>query len=114
MKIRNIAVIVIGLDEEYQYNVIRGINQYAREHDVNISYFAAFGGVVDSRKFDLGEFSIFNLTNFSYFDGALLMLNTFSDAEVKAKIVERVRASGIPAVAFETKDYHDFYDIMLS
>lgn len=113
MKIRNIAVIVIGLDEEYQYNVIRGINQYAREHDVNISYFAAFGGVVDSRKFDLGEFSIFNLTNFSYFDGALLMLNTFSDAEVKAKIVERVRASGIPAVAFETKDYPDFYDISI-
>ena len=69
MRVRNIAVIVIGLDEEYQYNVIRGINQYAREHDVNISYFAAFGGVVDSRKFDLGEFSIFNLTNFSYFDG---------------------------------------------
>ena len=57
MRVRNIAVIVIGLDEEYQYNVIRGINQYAREHDVNISYFAAFGGVVDSRKFDLGEFS---------------------------------------------------------
>lgn len=113
MKIRNIAVIVIGLDEEYQYNIIRGINQYAREHDVNISYFAAFGGVVDSRKFDLGEFSIFSLTNFSYFDGALLMLNTFSDAEVKAKIVERVRASGIPAVAFETKDYPDFYDISI-
>ncbi len=113
MRVRNIAVIVIGLDEEYQYNIIRGINQYAREHDVNISYFAAFGGVVDSRRFDLGEFSIFNLTNFSYFDGALLMLNTFSDAEVKARIVERVRASGIPAVAFETKDYPDFYDISI-
>lgn len=113
MRVRNIAVIVIGLDEEYQYNVIRGINQYAREHDVNISYFAAFGGVVDSRKFDLGEFSIFNLTNFSYFDGALLMLNTFSDAEVKARIVDRVRASGIPALAFETKDYPDFYDISI-
>ena len=113
MRVRNIAVIVIGLDEEYQYNVIRGINQYAREHDVNISYFAAFGGVVDSRKFDLGEFSIFNLTNFSYFDGALLMLNTFSDADVKARIVDRVRASGIPALAFETKDYPDFYDISI-
>ncbi len=113
MRIRNIAVIVIGLDEEYQYNVIRGINQYAREHMVNISYFAAFGGVVESRKFDLGEFSIFNLTNFSYFDGALLMLNTFSDPEIKARIVERVRASGIPAVAFETKDYPDFYDISI-
>lgn len=113
MRVRNIAVIVIGLDEEYQYNVIRGINQYAREHDVNISYFAAFGGVVDSRRFDLGEFSIFNLTNFSYFDGALLMLNTFSDADVKARIVDRVRASGIPALAFETKDYPDFYDISI-
>ena len=113
MRIRNIAVIVIGLDEEYQYNVIRGINQYAREHNTNICYFAAFGGVVESRRFDLGEYSIFNLPNFSYFDGALLMLNTFSDAELKAKIVARVRASGIPAVVFETKDYPDFYDISI-
>ena len=49
MRVRNIAVIVIGLDEEYQYNVIRGINQYARERKINVSYFAAFGGMVDSR-----------------------------------------------------------------
>ncbi|MBR5362634.1 MAG: GGDEF domain-containing protein [Oscillospiraceae bacterium] len=113
MKIRNIAVIVIGLDEEYQYNVIRGINQYARDNNVNVTYFAAFPGVVVSKKFDIGEFSIFNLTNFSYFDGALLMLNTFSNSELKERIVSRVRASGIPAVTFETKDYPEFYDISI-
>lgn len=113
MKILNIAVIVIGLDEEYQYSVIRGINHYAKEHNVNISYFAAFGGIIGSKKFDRGEFSIFNLPNFSYFDGALLMLNTFADAEAKAKIVSRVRSSGIPAVVFETTDYPDFYNISI-
>ncbi len=113
MDYKNIAVVVSGLDEEYQYNIIKGINDFARENDINVSYFAAFGGVVDSRRFDLGEYSIYNLTNFSAFDGAILMANTFSDAEIRGHIVERVRESGVPAVVFECGEYDDFYEISI-
>lgn len=113
MEIKNIAVVVSGLDEEYQYNTIKGINQFAHENNINISYFAAFGGVVDSRRFDIGEYSIYNLTNFSAFDGAILFTNTFSDAEIRGRIVERVRESGIPAIVLESKDYPEFYDICI-
>ena len=113
MGIINIAVVVSGLDEEYQYNIIRGINQYARERKINVSYFAAFGGMVDSRRFDIGEYSIYSLTDFTKFDGALVMTNTFGDAKIRGRIMDRVRAAGIPAVVFETKDYPDFHDISI-
>ena len=113
MDILHFAVIVSGLDEEYQYNIIRGINQFAHEHNINISYFAAFGGMVDSKRFDIGEYSIYSLTDFTKFDGALVMTNTFGYAKIRSRIIERVRAAGIPAVVFETKDYPDFHDISI-
>ena len=113
MDILNFAVIISGLDEEYQFHIISGINQYAREHRINISYFAAFGGMVDSKRFDIGEYSIYSLTDFAQFDGALIITNTFGDGKIRGRIMERVRNSGIRAVVFETKDYPDFHDISI-
>ena len=39
--IKNVAAVVSGMDEEYPYHIITGINEYAREHDINVSYFAS-------------------------------------------------------------------------
>lgn len=113
MEIKNIAAVVSGLDEEYPYNIIQGINNFAQEHNINVSYFAAFGGVVDSRRFDIGEFSIYNLTDFSKFDGALLLTNTFADPKIRGKIIDKVKQANIPAVVFESRDYPEFYDVSI-
>ena len=113
MKTLNIAAVVSGLDEEYPYYIIKGINDFARKHSMNVSYFAAFGGVVDSRRFDIGEFSIYNLTDFTKFDGALLLTNTFADPKIRSKITEKVKAAGIPTVVFESKEYPEFYDVSI-
>lgn len=113
MRIPNIAVVVSGLDEEYPYNIIRGINQFARENNMNISYFAAFGGVVESRRFDMGEFSIYDLADFTRFDGAILLTNTFSEVYIRRMITDKVKAAGIPAVVFECREYPEFYDISI-
>ena len=48
--IKNIAAVISGMDEEYPYHIINGINDFAREHDLNVSYFAAFGGIIDSKE----------------------------------------------------------------
>lgn len=110
---KKIAVVVSALDEEYQYNIIRGINRCAEEHKLNISYFAAFGGLVDSRRFDLGEYSIYDLIDYSKFDGVLLMINTFGDAEMRKKVLDKVGAGNKPTVVFESKENPDFYDISI-
>ena len=82
-KIFNVAAFVCGMDEEYPYQIIKGINEFARNHAINISYFASFGGVVENSSFDDGEYSIYKLAQLASFDGALLLTNTFSNLDME-------------------------------
>ena len=113
MKIRNVAAIVSGMDEEYPYQIILGINRFAKEHSVNVSYFVAFGGIIDSKEFDIGEYSIYKLPDFSEFDGIILMSNTFSDPVIRNAVIDKVKASKTPTVIFECKDHEEFCDISI-
>ena len=112
-KIFNVMSFVCGMDEEYPYQIIQGINEFAREHGINISYFASFGGVVENNSFDEGEYSIYKLANPAEFDGALLLTNTFSNPDVRNSIIEKIKEADIPAVIFECSDYEMFYDISI-
>lgn len=113
-KVINIAVFVAGLDEEYQSNIIMGINEFARKNNINVSYFAAFGGMIDSKLYDIGEYSIYNLANLDKFDGAILMTNTINDHTARARIINRIKESGIPAVVFDCSDFSEFYNISIN
>ncbi len=112
-KIINIAVFVAGLDEEYQNNIIVGINEFSRKNNINVSYFAAFGGMIDSRLFDIGEYSIYSLANLKKFDGAILMTNTINDNDMKEQISSQIKASGIPAVVFDCDNVSEFFNISI-
>ena len=67
-KIIEIVAMVAGIDEEYQNSVIDGINESARKHNVNVTYFSAFGGVMTNSLFDAGEYNIYKLINYDKFD----------------------------------------------
>ena len=112
-KTKKIVVVVSGLDEEYQYNIFKGINAFAFAHNMNISYVAGFGGMVGSDKFDIGETSIYSLIDYTQFDGALLMTNTFGDGMLRNRIFSSVLAAKIPAVVFESRENPEFYDISI-
>ena len=111
--IKHIAVIVAGIDEEYQNSVIDGIIDCAREHNANVSCFTAFGGVISSSKYDIGEYNIYSLVNYSLFDGVVLMTNTICDPGEKKKIITAVKSSGIPAIFLDCDDDPDFYNIRI-
>ena len=68
MVIRNVAVIVSGMDEEYPYHMIRGINKVATDNDINIFYFTAYGNIACSKTSDVGELSIYNLPDYSTYN----------------------------------------------
>ena len=112
-RIINIAVIVSGIDEEYQNDIIEGINRFTRQHNVNTSYFAAFGGMIGSNLYDIGEYCIYNLIDYDFFDAVILMTNTICNTEVKEKIIRNVRKSGIPAVIFDCADYPEIFNISI-
>lgn len=112
-RIVEIAVIVAGIDEEYQNSVIEGIIECARKHDVNVSCFAAFGGVISNNKYDIGEYNIYNLINYEKLDGVILLTNTISDPVEKERIINSVREAKIPAVVLDCDDYPEFYNVSI-
>ncbi|MBQ9898622.1 MAG: GGDEF domain-containing protein [Ruminococcus sp.] len=112
-RITEIAVIVAGIDEEYQNSIIEGIVACARKHDVNVSCFAAFGGVISNNKYDLGEYNIYNLINYEKLDGVILLTNTISDPVEKEKIIQSVRKSRLPSVVLDCDDYPEFYNVSI-
>lgn len=106
----HIAVIVSTLDEEYQSGILSGIRQYAFANHITLEHFVAFGNVGSDNRHDEGEYNIFSLANFSRFDGVVLVINTILIPECVEQILERVRASGIPAVCID-KDVPGMYTI---
>lgn len=108
-----IAVIVAGIDEEYQNSIIDGIIRCARLSRANISCFCAFGGVISSNKFDIGEYNIYSLINYEKFDGVILLTNTISDPIEKEKILRNVKSSGLPVTVLDCDDYPEFYNVSI-
>lgn len=102
-KLVNIAVIISGIDEEYQNCILKGIKDYAIQQNFNVSCFVSFGGILANKKHDTGEFNIFNLPNFEKFDGVILLTNTIPSSSVVEEICCKVREAGIPAVSIDSE-----------
>ncbi len=106
----NIAVIIAGIDEEYQNEILTGIEEFKAKNRVNIAVFVSFSGVMGNQRHDVGEFNIFNLPDFKLFDGAILLTNTIGYQPVINDIFARIRKAGIPTVSVDY-DVNDFYHI---
>ncbi len=106
----NIAVIAEGINEEYQNDILQGIHEYASIHNFDIFHFIAYSGILKNKKYDMGEFNIYNLANFSKFDGLILLINTITSPAVTERLIERARASGIPTACLDN-DINGFYHI---
>lgn len=112
-KIRNIAVLVAGTDEEYQGSILDGIEQAAKEFGFNVAVFACFGGVLSNTLYDVGEYQIYQLVNYSMFDGAILLTNTIGDLETRERVCSAVRESGIPAAVLDCSSDPAFYNVRI-
>ena len=106
----NIAVVVAGIDEEYQNTILLGIQDFAAEKKINICNFIAFGGILKNKQHDMGEFNIYNLINFEKFDGVILLTNTISSPKITKQLSEKITAANIPAACIDN-DLNNFYYI---
>lgn len=101
MKQYKIAIIVAGIDQAYQSSILKGIQSTAFECSFDFFVFASFSGTMDNASHDIGELNIFNLPDFSDFDGAILLTNTIDYQYVVRDILERIKSAGIPAVCMD-------------
>lgn len=109
----HIAVLVSGIDEEYQNSIIRGIQHYADEHNMHIFHFIAFGGIHGNQKHDVGEFNIFKLANLHLMDGVIVLSNTINSDIVVDEIIQQIRKAGIPAVSIDNA-FDGLYSICIN
>lgn len=108
-----VAVIVAGIDEEYQRDVLNGIISHAKESEINLSIFTSYGGVIKSSRYDRGEYNIYSLINYDKFDGLILLTNTVSDDTERNKIIDQARASGLPAAVLDCDDHPEFFNVRI-
>ncbi len=98
---KRIAVIVSGIDEEYQSTILKGLHDCAKEYHAQVVHFVAFGGILRSAGHDVGEYNIYNLCNYGAFDGVVLLTNTISEQDVTGRIVHEIQKFDIPVVSID-------------
>lgn len=110
MPVYRVAVIIAGIDQSYQSEILNGISEYAGECSINVEAFISFIGSMGNPVHDTGEFNIFNLPDFSNYDGAILLTNTIDYPPVVDNIISRIKSAGIPAVSIDN-DVPELYHI---
>ena len=109
--LKKVAVIVSGVDEEYQNTILKGIHAYAKEVNAHVVHFVAFGGTLRSEHHDVGEYNIYTLCRFEEFDGVILLTNTISDPAATAGIVKELSRCRVPVICIDNDLDSRFYHI---
>lgn len=82
-----IAVLVGGLRFDSQRRIINGIIENAVLDDSNVYVFTCDAWTYSTSDYNKGETAIFNLPDFSAFDGVILHGDTIYDKDVMMKVV---------------------------
>ena len=72
--------------------------------DVNLYVFNAYANWSTDELYNQGEHDIFDLPDFCDYDGVIVELNNTEEPSVRNDVIERVRASGTPAILINAKE----------
>lgn len=98
-----IAVLLSGINEEYQRQILDGIMEFAARVCYDVYIFTSFGEGVHAHSHDLGEINIFNLPDLATFDGVILLSNTIQMHIYKDDFFETVSKLKIPVVDIDNE-----------
>lgn len=107
-KNKNIAVLTTGADSDIQARMLKGIENYGKEHGCNIAIFHWFTGAYEREKHNLGEVNIAYLPDLSLFDGVIIFANTFHIESNKKRMEELLSHLTCPIVCVGGK-MEDYY-----
>ncbi|MEE0955229.1 MAG: glycosyl hydrolase 53 family protein [Eubacterium sp.] len=83
-----------------------GIMHYVHENhrDIALCQYNTWGNWNQDQAFNRGQYALFELPDFNDYDAVFVDVTNIQDAKVKEKLLDRVRASGLPAcsVCYET------------
>ena len=96
----NIAVLMGGVGFDTQKRMINGILDSALPEGTNVYIFTCDGWYYASRfKYENGEYNIYNLPDFTKYDGVITNLETIHDVKIREALIDRIRKAGVPCVS---------------
>lgn len=102
-KRRRIAVVVASMEVEYACKTLRGIEKEAHAQGMDVYIFNASVSPDETLNHNVGEYNIYNLIDYSLFDGVIFFANLIQSYSVYSKIVDEIRKSGIAAVSIDAE-----------
>lgn len=100
---QRIAVILASMDVEYAYDTLSGIEDEAHAQGMDVYIFNSNAGTDEKIKHNIGEYNIYNLVDYTMFDGVILFANLIQGYSVYSSVIDRIRASGVIAVSIDAK-----------
>ena len=109
---KKIAIFLDNASNHAIYSRISGVFRtlYEEELDCEVYLYRSRGAWRFDEKYNIGEYNIFRLPDFSDFDGFILIFNDLSDKmrdfvgwKACFEVIDRVRSSGKPAISIGTK-----------
>ena len=110
---KRIALLCGQPDEEYQSRFIEGFEKGSFESGTDVCVFAMYQKFQDSELREVGESNIFNLINYSLFDGVAVLADTISTPGVIPAIEKRLEREYKGQVLFIDKKSDRFKYILL-
>ena len=100
----DIAVLLGGVGFDSQKSTINGILDNALPDGVNVYIFTCDGWNYESRfKYENGEYNIYNLPDFTQYDGIIISPDTIHDLKITEELNERIKKAGVPCVSLIVK-----------
>ncbi len=96
-----IAACIGGLGNEYQTPLLKSITKACNSHDFKLNVFYSFADEWSGKKSREGDRSIYELVNFSQFDGLILFNITLQDPELVQDLKHRAQEEGLPVVCVD-------------
>lgn len=100
-EMRRIAIITDGWRRYSNYAWIDGCRRYAKETHMDVEFyvFHSFGNFSKDVKFNLGEYSIWELVNFNDFDAVIFEITNISEGEIRQQLIARAKEAKIPVLS---------------
>lgn len=106
-----IAVLICGLVFDSQKAFMKGIERRIRDWGDICSVFCCHVNVAGNATYTKGEYSIFDLPDFTKFDGIVFVRNVFQNPTADNRLIERIKDSKVPCVCIDSYS-PDFVNIV--
>lgn len=98
-----IAVLLGGILYDSQKSLLKGITDYADEHNVTVVVFTCGGDIYGSDEHNIGEFQIYDLPDFEQYDGVIIARNTIQNEEIVRKLEKNLSTLNLPIISIDAR-----------